>query len=171
MDSRLEIEGLIKVTCTAILLLFLISACSGGNRKDSLDQPIAFSHKIHAGDYKIACLYCHIYADRSPVAGAPTVKTCMGCHEVIGTDKPGVKKLAEYWEKKEPIEWIKVYDLPDFVRFTHKRHVHAGVRCQTCHGPVETMVKVEKATSLTMGWCLDCHKERKVSIDCFICHH
>lgn len=112
-----------------------------------------------------------MYADRSPVAGAPTVKTCMGCHESVGTDKPEIEKLASYWEEKKAIEWFKIYDLPDYVRFPHKRHVRGGVGCEMCHGAVETMEKVEKVSDMTMGWCLDCHKKRNVTIDCFICHH
>ncbi len=163
-------RGTWKAARMFFLVLLWACACSG-ERTETIDQPIAFSHKVHAGDYQIRCLYCHIYADRSLVAGAPTVKTCMGCHETVGTDKPEIEKLAGYWERKEPIEWIKVYDLPDYVRFTHKRHVRAGVSCQTCHGAVDTMEKIEKASSLTMGWCLDCHKGKETSIDCLICHH
>ena len=144
----------------------------GGPRADSSsEQPIAFSHKTHANDHQIHCQYCHPYADRSPVAGVPFVKTCMGCHELIATDKPEIEKLARFWEEEEPIEWMKIYDLPDFVRFTHKRHVRSGVQCEECHGDVQTMETVQKVSDLGMGWCLDCHIERKAEIDCLICHY
>ena len=106
------------------------------------EQPIAFSHKIHAGDNDIPCQYCHTEARRSPSAGVPSVNKCMGCHNEVATESPLIRQVNEYWENKEPIPWIKVHDLPDFVHFTHKRHVQAGIACQTCHGPVETMDKI-----------------------------
>jgi len=133
-------------------------------------QPIAFNHKVHAGDFKIACEYCHSYARRSPVAGVPSVQECMGCHKITALDKPEVQKLRGYWERKEPIPWIKINDLPDFVIFTHKRHVLKKIGCQTCHGPVETMDQVRQVASLEMGWCVSCHKEQKASLECLDCH-
>ncbi|MBI3325837.1 MAG: cytochrome c3 family protein [Nitrospinae bacterium] len=133
-------------------------------------QPIAFSHKVHAGDYKIACEYCHPYVRRSTVAGVPSVQQCIGCHKITAVDKPEVQKLRGYWDRKEPIPWSKVHDLPDFVIFTHKRHVLKGVECQTCHGPVDTMEQVRQVASLEMGWCVSCHKERQASLECLDCH-
>ncbi len=135
-------------------------------------QPIAFSHKIHAGDNDIPCLYCHIYANKSRVAGVPSVQRCMGCHKVIKTDSPKIQKLTHYWESGEPIPWIKVHNLPDHVYFTHKRHVKAGVECQSCHGDVEEMDVIARVASLKMGWCLRCHmnEEVKNGKDCWTCH-
>lgn len=135
-------------------------------------QPIEFSHKIHAGDNQIPCMHCHIYAERTPVAGVPPVSKCMGCHKSIATDRPEIVKLTEYWENREPIPWIKVYNVPDFVHFTHKRHIKAGLQCQQCHGPVETMERVTRVSSLKMPWCVDCHTEREVEHgrDCWTCH-
>jgi len=135
-------------------------------------QPIEFSHKIHAGDFEIPCTYCHIQARRSTSAGVPSVNKCMGCHSVIATDRPLIKEVARYFEDKEPIPWIKVHDLPDFVYFPHKRHVAAGVQCQTCHGPVETMDRVTRMGPNKMGECLDCHKKNHVEhgLDCLTCH-
>jgi len=123
-------------------------------------QPINFSHKIHAGDNQIPCQYCHIYAERSRVSGVPNVKRCMGCHQIIKTDSPEIQKVASYWDKKEPIPWVKVYNLPDHVYFPHKRHVRAGVDCKNCHGDVASMARIEKVSSLQMGWCLSCHTKR-----------
>lgn len=138
----------------------------------SPEQPINFSHKIHAGDNDIPCMYCHIYARRSRTSGVPSVNKCINCHKAIATDKPEIKKVFGYWERKEPIPWIKVHDLPDFVYFPHKRHIKADVECQTCHGPVETMDRVTRLAPLKMGWCLNCHSERKVKngFDCWTCH-
>lgn len=135
-------------------------------------QPIAFSHRIHAGDNQIPCLYCHVQARRSISAGVPSVNKCMGCHAEVATDRPQIRLLAKYWESKQPIPWIKVHDLPDFVHFTHKRHVAAGIECQTCHGPVETMDVVSREAPLKMGLCLNCHRDNEVQhgTDCWTCH-
>ena len=96
------------------------------------DQPINFSHKIHAGDNEIPCQYCHASAASTPSAGVPAVSRCMGCHNLIATDRPEILQLAQYWADQEPIAWIKVHDVPDFVHFTHKRHIQAGLECQSC---------------------------------------
>ena len=98
------------------------------------EQPIAFSHQIHAGSFEIPCLYCHTDARRSASAGVPSVNKCVGCHQLVVPDRPQIRLVMEYWENKEPIPWVRVHDLPDFVYFPHKRHVLAGVECQTCHG-------------------------------------
>lgn len=164
----------------AVIILLAVGAFSysmGGNALAKYimvdyapDQPIDFSHKIHTGDNEIPCRYCHIYARRSKVSGLPSIERCMGCHKSIRRDRPEIKKLTRYWENKEPISWVKVYDVPDYVYFTHKRHIKAGMKCQECHGDVQDMAKIEKVNSLTMGWCLGCHKERNGPIDCWECH-
>ncbi len=135
-------------------------------------QPINFSHKIHVSKNNIPCLYCHIYADRTPSAGVPSVAKCMGCHKVIATDRPEILKLAAYWDNQEPIPWIKVHDVPDFVHFTHKRHIKAGLACQECHGPIEKMDRVTRVSTLKMPWCVDCHTKKEVDNgrDCLTCH-
>ena len=129
-------------------------------------QPIKFSHKIHAGDNQIPCQYCHVYARRSPVSGVPSVSICMGCHKFVNPGLSEVQKVAKYWEQQKPIPWMKIHDIPDYVRYDHSRHVNArnekfpkGIECQTCHGPVETMHVVQKVTPNfgMMGWCLECH--------------
>ena len=108
-------------------------------------QPVEFSHKLHAGELEIECLYCHSEAERSAVASVPSVATCMNCHTQVQTKDeageltPAMATLLEHWEKKRPIVWNKVHDLADFTYFDHSRHVVADVECQECHGPVETM--------------------------------
>ena len=136
------------------------------------EQPIAFSHKVHAGENEIPCLYCHVQARRSISAGVPSVNKCMGCHTDIATDQPQIALLTNYWDTREPIPWIKVHDLPDFVHFTHKRHVAAGLECQECHGTVETMDVVSREAPVEMGLCLNCHKDNAVQFgtDCWTCH-
>jgi Cytochrome c7 and related cytochrome c len=135
-------------------------------------QPIDFSHKIHAGDNEIPCLYCHTLARRSISAGVPSVNKCVSCHGIVAKDRPQIRKVMNYWANREPIPWIKVHDLPDFVHFTHKRHVQADVACQTCHGAVETMHQVKRLAPMKMGWCLNCHKVHAVEngLDCWTCH-
>lgn len=133
-------------------------------------QPIEFSHKLHAGEYEMACLYCHSYANRSSYAGIPSVQRCMGCHKITALDKPEVKKLHEYWKNKEPIPWVRVHKIPDFAYFTHRRHVSRGFDCRVCHGEVEKMERVQRVSPLKMGWCVECHKQNNASRDCLICH-
>lgn len=140
------------------------------------DQPIAFSHELHAGTNKIPCMYCHSSADRSVDAGIPAVQVCAGCHipggvPMVRADSAGVKQLVTYWQNKQAIPWVRIHDLPDHVHFPHMRHVKAGVQCQECHGPVETMAKVEQVAPMQMGWCLDCHKQKKARVDCSVCHY
>lgn len=133
-------------------------------------QPMAFPHTVHVGKLKIACHFCHFYADKSRHAGVPYVETCMVCHSAIATDKPEIQKLARYYEEKRPIEWNQVYVVPDHVYFSHKRHVKAKVNCSSCHGDVGTMEKIRKVRSLDMGWCVSCHKEKGAPLDCATCH-
>jgi hypothetical protein len=134
-------------------------------------QPILFSHKVHAGDFRIDCQYCHSDARRSPYAGIPSVKRCMGCHQITAAQKPEVQKLQQYWKDGRPIPWVRLHKLPGYVYFPHKRHVAKEVACQTCHGPVQTMTLVAQHAPLTMGWCVECHAERKAPLDCVACHH
>ncbi len=133
-------------------------------------QPIPFSHRLHAGQYRMGCTLCHAYAARGPVAGIPPTYRCYGCHKFVGTDKPAVQKVDAAFLAGQPLVWNRVYRLPDHVFFTHERHVAAGVSCQTCHGPVETVDVVAQVAPLTMGWCIDCHRQRNAPTDCLTCH-
>lgn len=133
-------------------------------------QPIAFPHTVHAGQLQMPCTYCHTFVDRSRSAGAPPLEICMGCHRSIATDRGEIRKLARHFEEKRPVEWKRVYALPDFIYFSHKRHVTAGVACASCHGNVAGMKKVRRVNELLMGWCLSCHRVRGASRDCATCH-
>ncbi len=133
---------------------------------EDIRQPIKFSHKIHANDNQIDCQYCHIYARRSFSSGVPPVAICIGCHKMVGSNLKEVKKVLGYWERKEPIPWVKIHDVPDYVRYPHYKHINAknekyenGVPCKKCHGPIETMDVVKKTVPNfgQMGWCLKCH--------------
>ena len=145
-------------------------------------QPIAFSHKVHAGDQEIDCQYCHSSARTSKTSGIPSANVCMNCHKLIqeGTTT-GKKEIAKIYDaigfdpstnsyKKDyvqkPIKWIRVHNLPDFVYYNHSQHVTVGkLECQTCHGPVETMDELYQYSPLTMEWCVDCHKTEAVKMD------
>jgi hypothetical protein len=133
-------------------------------------QPIAFSHKVHAGDYRIDCLFCHSGARRSTVAGIPSLQFCMGCHKTVALTKPEIGRLRGYWDAKAPIRWTRIVKEPDYVFFNHFPHVNKAIRCQECHGPVETMVQVRLDHSLNMDRCVACHRQRGASIDCYTCH-
>lgn len=122
------------------------------------EQPIPFSHKLHAGQYKMECLYCHSSAEKSSHASVPAVSVCMNCHSVVKTDSPHIQKIREAYEKNQPIEWVRIHELPDHAKFPHKRHVAAGLQCQTCHGPIEQMERVYQYAPLNMGWCMQCHR-------------
>jgi hypothetical protein len=142
-------------------------------------QPIAYSHALHAGEFKINCQYCHFGAAQSRHAGVPPASVCMGCHIRVKNDSPEIQKVAQALETNRPIEWTRVHRLPDFVWFSHQNHLNAGLVCQTCHGPVETMVRVRQEHTMTMGWCLDCHRRTSAETkgvldpptDCAACHH
>lgn len=122
-------------------------------------QPIAFPHKVHAGDYKIPCLYCHYAARTSRHAGIPPESVCMNCHSLLEKQTAEIEKLVEAVQQQRPIRWVKIHNLPDFVYFNHSQHVLSGVACQQCHGPIQDMDRVRQESPLTMGWCLDCHRE------------
>jgi hypothetical protein len=122
-------------------------------------QPIAFSHALHAGLYEIDCQYCHAGAERSRHAGVPAGGVCLNCHSQVKTDSPEIRKLTTLVKADQPVPWIKVHRLPDFAFFSHASHVSAGLACQECHGQVQQMVRVEQQETMTMGWCLRCHRE------------
>ncbi|MFH2202255.1 MAG: cytochrome c3 family protein [Elusimicrobiota bacterium] len=123
------------------------------------EQPIPFSHKVHAGDMEISCLYCHSQARNSRHAGIPPTETCMKCHRVTKTDSPDIKTLTRRFADNTPIFWKRVHSLPDHVFFDHRPHVNGGIACQTCHGAVETMDVVAQRMSLRMASCLACHRD------------
>jgi Cytochrome c7 and related cytochrome c len=125
----------------------------------SPEQPIAFPHKVHSGDNRIPCLYCHYAARTSRHAGIPPASVCMNCHTLLEKQTVEIEKLKEYVQQQRPIRWVKIHNLPDFVYFNHSQHVLSGVACQKCHGPVESMTRVTQFAPLTMGWCLQCHRE------------
>ena len=151
------------------------------------EQPIPFSHRLHAGQYKIDCLYCHAGVETARHSPVPSLNVCMNCHLTVKTESQWIKKLMEAYTEGRPLAWEKVHLLPDFVKFSHFHHISAGKECRTCHGPVEEMDRVIQYKDLSMGWCVNCHRkspeEDRVSgelkdqdhgqapINCSTCHY
>ena len=186
------------------------------------EQPIAFSHRLHAGELQVDCQYCHFGAESSRHAGVPPLQVCMNCHATVtaGWDATLAERQAALKEQRDPrrivserlrplfdavglddagrpdpakpgrpVAWTRVHALPSFAVFSHERHVARGVVCQACHGPVETMERIRQESSLSMGWCVECHRgndakgtgvvlppvaqraDPHVSIDCAVCHY
>lgn len=122
-------------------------------------QPVPFSHSVHVGKLGMDCQYCHNQVFDSKHANIPSTQTCMNCHNQIKTDSEKLAPVRESWETGMPIEWVRVHMLPDYAYFNHAAHVNLGVGCESCHGRVDRMEVVYQAEPLSMGWCLDCHRE------------
>jgi hypothetical protein len=125
---------------------------------NSPDQPVPYSHQLHAGGLKIDCRYCHAGVEVSAAASIPPTQTCMTCHSQVKTDSAALAPVRDSFQSGVPIAWNRVHDLADFVYFNHSIHVAKGVGCSTCHGNIAAMAKVEQVQPLTMGWCLQCHR-------------
>lgn len=121
-------------------------------------QPIAYSHKLHAGDLGIDCRYCHANIERSQEAMIPPTQACMGCHSVVKKDSPKLEALRASWASGRPVEWVRVHRVADYVFFDHSVHLARGVGCTSCHGRVDQMDVVRQQESLSMSFCLDCHR-------------
>jgi len=128
------------------------------------EQPIKFSHKLHAGEYQINCNYCHTGVYEGKGANVPSANICMNCHNAIKRESPEIQKIYRALENNEPIQWVRVHNLPDLAYFNHSQHTNVGgLECKNCHGEIEKMEVVEQRSSLTMGWCIDCHRETDVN--------
>ncbi len=121
-------------------------------------QPVAYSHKVHAGDLGVDCRYCHTSVERQAHANVPPLRTCMNCHTMVKPDTEKMKLVSSSFASGQPIEWIRVHHLPDFVYFNHSAHLSAGVGCISCHGNVTQMEEITLSKPLSMGWCLECHR-------------
>ena len=175
VDSGFKIKKFIKSNkvvgiASFVFIAVFVKSCIDGlytigiQQNYQPTQPIAFSHKIHAGQYEIDCNYCHTGVNISKSANIPAVNICMNCHGVINTDKPEIQKILTAYEENRPIEWVRVHNLPDLAYFNHSQHVAVGgIECSTCHGPIEEMDVVYQYSELTMGWCINCHRESEIN--------
>jgi len=122
------------------------------------EQPVPYSHALHAGELGIDCRYCHNTVEKAAVAAVPPTQTCMNCHQRIWTKSPKLELVRQSYKTGKPIQWVKVHDLPDYVYFNHSAHVTRGIGCVSCHGRIDKMTEVHQVKTLAMGWCLDCHR-------------
>lgn len=169
MDGR----HLSAIGFVVIVLLVGFSACINPRKGYAPEQPIAFSHKIHAGINKVPCRFCHVSPGEGPISSVPSVNVCMNCHSQVATDRPEIKKIHEAWNTGTPVEWVRVHDMPDHVKFIHQPHLNFGFECSECHGAVESMDIVETQNAFNMGWCVNCHRQEQhnASTDCVTCHY
>jgi hypothetical protein len=121
-------------------------------------QPVPYSHKLHVGELGLDCRYCHVSVEVSPVANVPPTRTCMNCHKLVARDSEKLAPIRESEASGFPMRWIRVHHLPDYAYFNHAAHVRAGVGCVTCHGRIDEMEEVMQVQPMSMGWCLDCHR-------------
>jgi len=128
------------------------------------EQPVPFSHKLHAGQLQIHCQYCHAGVEKSAHSPVPTTQTCMNCHTAVKAESPKLKLVRDSYETGNPISWVRIHKIPDYAHFNHSRHIRAQIDCKSCHGPIEEMGVVSQAKPLSMGWCLDCHRNPEAKI-------
>jgi hypothetical protein len=134
-------------------------------------QPISFSHRIHAGVKEIQCEFCHPYVRRSSFPGLPPVEKCLFCHRYVIADHPEIRKEHRYFDTGTSTPWRKVNYLPEHVFFNHQRHIKKEIVCAQCHGQVEAMDRI-KGVHFQMGFCVGCHREKEVNVDCWLaCHN
>ena len=175
VNPTFSFDGLIKSKPFIFIVTFLFAAIAfkvvinnlyavGIQKGYAPKQPIAFSHKIHAGQYEIDCNYCHTGVRKSKSANIPSPNICMNCHSAIKTESPEIQKIYAAIENNKPIEWVRIHNLPDLAYFNHSQHVKVGgIECQTCHGEIQEMEVVQQHALLTMGWCIDCHRKTDVN--------
>ncbi|MEW6512043.1 MAG: cytochrome c3 family protein [Bacteroidota bacterium] len=167
--AQLRLGWRILAACSIVAVTTASAGCSRPDTRPR--QPIAFSHKIHAGDNAIACQYCHGGVRRGAAAGIPSVRLCMGCHQLAAANKPEVIKLRETFQQQRPIPWMRMNVIADFVYFNHFPHIAKGIPCAKCHGEVQTMQELRPAVNLAdMPFCVECHRENSASVDCYTCH-
>jgi hypothetical protein len=158
--SRLSIYGFVFIVAgLGWVLLTLNRSPYVTGTNVALSQPVPFSHKHHVEAMGIDCRYCHTSVEDSSFAGIPPTKTCMTCHSQIWATSPMLEPVRESFRTDQPLRWVRVHDLPDFVYFNHSIHVKKGIACETCHGRVDQMPLVWQEKSLQMEWCLECHRQ------------
>jgi len=156
---RNQLPLIIFVIIASFTITYFVSRAERDGVGYTPDQPIQFSHLLHAGQMQIDCKYCHTSVDKTRFASVPSVSTCMNCHSIARKDKPQIIKLTEYYNNNIPLPWKRIHMVPEYAYFNHSVHVNKGIECSSCHGPVEQMEKVGQLNSFTMGSCLNCHRE------------
>ncbi|MDG2094640.1 MAG: cytochrome c3 family protein, partial [Phycisphaerales bacterium] len=161
--SNLLLPGVAVIALTAPLYVAFMVAWGFSPKTTDVGyqpkQPIPFSHAVHAGELNIDCRYCHNTVEYTSHAAIPPTQTCMNCHLQIHPDSEKLEPLVDSYKTGMPVEWIRIHDLADYAYFNHAAHVNRGVSCVECHGRIDTMEVVYQAETLSMKWCLDCHRE------------
>lgn len=177
IEQRFDYKGLLRSRAFIGIVTFIFVAVVAKASLDGLydigvqqgyapTQPIAFSHKLHAGQYKVDCNYCHTGVTKGQSANIPSANICMNCHNTIKPESPEIQKIYAAIENDTPIEWVRVHNLPDLAYFNHAQHVKVGgLECQTCHGPIQEMEVVQQYSPLTMGWCISCHRQTELNTE------
>jgi len=175
----------LPITLFVAVASFTITYFASRAERDGIgytpEQPINYSHKLHAGDMQIDCQYCHVAVEKSRHAMVPAVETCMNCHTVARKDRSEIIKLTQHYNSGKPIFWKRVHKVPDYAYFNHSVHVNKGIECESCHSEIKQMEKVGQMNSFTMRNCLSCHRnahERLPDVEsiengptnCFACH-
>ena len=176
--SKIFKSDAVIIIVTAVVVAFVAKTAIDGlysigvHQGYAPAQPIAFSHSLHAGQYEVACQYCHTGVEIGKSANIPSANICMNCHTHIqnvgGKEgiSPEIQKIYNAVDNNQPIEWVRVHNLPDLAYFNHAQHVAVGgVECQTCHGPIQEMEVVGQHSTLTMGWCIDCHRQTEIATE------
>lgn len=164
------IVKIVLVLAVIILAIFTAGSIVVAMMNPGPEQPVPFSHRIHAGQKRINCFFCHPNAGRSRNAGIPPVEKCILCHKVIASQWEPIARDLSYYAQNKPIPWVRVNKLPDFVEFSHEPHIARGFDCSVCHGNVAASDRL-KPTNFDMKFCTDCHWKNKFSVSCFICHY
>lgn len=183
LDYILKVR--VPVTLFIVVLAFTLTYYISRPERDSIgyapEQPIPFSHKLHAGEMLIDCQYCHSTVTNSRFATVPAVGVCMNCHSVARKNKEDIIKLTQHYEQNKALTWKRVHSVPDFAYFNHSVHVNKGIDCAECHGRIKDMEVVQQVSSFTMGSCLNCHRNAHDKLpqlknisegpeNCFACH-
>ncbi|MEG8947269.1 cytochrome c3 family protein [Rosettibacter firmus] len=183
LDYTLKIR--LPLTLFVIAITYVITYYVSRPERDGLgyspEQPINFSHKLHAGDMAIDCQYCHIGVEKVRNALIPSTNICMNCHTIARKDRPEIIKLNKYYQEGKPIPWRRIHRVPDYAYFNHSVHVNKGIKCESCHGDVKHMEKISQVRQFTMAACLDCHRNPHENLkylknfktgpeNCFACH-
>jgi len=178
---RIRLPVTIFVAISSFAITYFASRAERDGIGYSPDQPVNFSHKLHAGDMQIDCQYCHTGVEKSRHAMVPAIQTCMNCHSVTRKDRPEIIKLTEYYNEGKALPWVRIHKVPDFVYFNHSVHINKGIDCINCHGDVGQMDKIIQTNSFTMTACLNCHRNAHQTLpdikginngpdNCFACH-
>ena len=150
-----------------IVALFL--AALAALAADPPEQPLPYSHKQHLA-LGLKCKECHAMPDPGELMSLPATGKCMTCHAAVKTDSPSIRRLAEFHKDTRPVPWVRVYQIPSYVSFSHKAHLETGATCETCHGKVAERDRLFKETDISMGGCMTCHRVNKAPNDCTFCH-